>query len=364
MIKFEHHHCMNYSYVSETMIRMIQDTLPRPGPVVSKEPGNLESPSVEQPRLQRSQSLPPPYPGLSGTLLQAAESPWLAFRDEKTPASPASPTQGLPIRAKTAPKEETENPWSNGPCLEDAPDVSTVKVEDLIQPIQNGREHRSEFSLLREFDTVFLLDDTGSMVETDGDEGRSRWEELIDSLRYTVEIVCRYDKDGVEVHFLNQDEKDEDGITEGQRVLDLLTKEVGPDEQGGGTYISNPLWAVLAPYIDRFEDWKNRLLDRSMPRVKRPKMLNLIVITDGAAEDKEGVEDVIVNAAKRLDQLGAPANQVGIQFLQIGKDNDAARWLKLLDDSLREKHTVRDVSRLPGGVRWGETSQSIVLTRL
>jgi hypothetical protein len=227
--------------------------------------------------------------------------------------------------------------------------VKPVKAEELIQPVQKGREHTSDFSALRAFDTVFLLDDTGSMVETDTDSGRSRWEELIESLRYTVEIVCHYDKDGVEVHFLNQDEKDEDGITEGQRVLDLLTKEVCPDEQGGGTYISTRLWDILCPYVDRFEAWKTwqSSRDRSKPKMKKPRMLNLIVITDGAAEDKEGVEDIIVNVAKRLDSLSAHPNQVGIQFLQIGKDDDAARWLRSLDDALKEKHSVRDVSLVP-----------------
>lgn len=48
-------------------------------------------------------------------------------------------------------------------------------------------------------------------------------------------------------------------------------------------------------------------------------MLNLIVVTDGEVDDK-----------------------VGIPFLQIGKDETAAKWLRELDDSLK-KYDVRDV---------------------
>lgn len=349
MIKFEHRQCTNYHLVSEAMIRMVQETLPAPDSIASRKVTTPHSPLLQPESLRKSQTFPPPYPGLSGTLLLAGEPVLPPYKDE-IPGESISRTQPPLARSNTVPKEKRGNLGLDEPCQNGALDLSPVKADDLIQPTQNGKEHRSEFSMLSQFDTVFLLDDTGSMVQTDGDEGRSRWEELIESLRYTIDIVCQYDKCGVEVHFFNQDEKDEDGITDGQRVLDLLAKEVGPDEQGGGTYISQPLWAILSPYIDRFEDWKNWLRNRSKPRVKKPKMLNLIVITDGAAEDREGVEDVIVNAAKRLDQLGAHASQVGIQFLQIGKDHDAARWLKTLDDSLKDKHAIRDVSQMR--MRW------------
>ncbi|GAB1311439.1 hypothetical protein MFIFM68171_01649 [Madurella fahalii] len=342
MVKFEHRHCTNYHRVSEAMIRLIQDTLPALDPITFGNVNGPDLPLFRPEPLRKSHTLPPPYPGLSGTLLQAAEPVLPAYKDETSGLS-VNITQRMVVRSSIMTKEMTENAWPNEPCWNEVPDVSPVKFDDLVRPIHDGEKHKSSFSLLGQFDTVFLLDDTGSMVVTDSDGGRSRWEELIDSLRHTVDIVCQYDKDGVEVRFFIQDHKDEDGITDGQRVLDLLTKEVGPDEQGGGTYVSNALWAILVPYIDRFEEWKNSLRDRSKPKVKMPKMLNLIVITDGAADDKEGVESVIVSAAKRLDQLSALPSQVGIQFLQIGKDDDAARWLKTLDDSLREKHGVRDI---------------------
>lgn len=217
-----------------------------------------------------------------------------------------------------------------------------VEFSEIVESSNRGqREDKNEFALLSQFDTVFLLDDTASMGETDSENGQSKWDQLVQSLRYTVDIVCRYDKDGVDIHFFCNDGKDETNITNGQRILDLLTREVGPDEEGGGTFISSQLHAILAIYMDRYTAWKNGISQR--PRPEKPKMLNLIVITDGEADDKESVEDVIVAKARELDELKAHPTQVGIQFLQIGTDETAAKWLHELDNSLKKKHNVRDV---------------------
>jgi hypothetical protein len=48
------------------------------------------------------------------------------------------------------------------------------------------------------------------------------------------------------------------------------------------------------------------------------------------------VESPIINAAKKLDRLDAPAWQVGIQFFQVGREPGAREHLRLLDDELAE----------------------------
>ena len=49
---------------------------------------------------------------------------------------------------------------------------------------------------------------------------------------------------------------------------------------------------------------------------------------------------MILDAAKRLDKLGVPAWQVGIQFFQVGKEPQAAQALRELDgeECQREGH--------------------------
>ncbi|EEH34292.2 hypothetical protein PAAG_05341 [Paracoccidioides lutzii Pb01] len=61
------------------------------------------------------------------------------------------------------------------------------------------------------------------------------------------------------------------------------------------------------------------------------KPLNIIVITNGRPTDD--VETVISNAANRLDKCNAKPWQVGIQFVQVGNDSKATKWLKKLDDT-------------------------------
>ncbi|KAK0730844.1 hypothetical protein B0H67DRAFT_528030 [Lasiosphaeris hirsuta] len=326
MVKFATAHEVSYKLVSEKMIRYIQRSLPA-------APHRSET-------MDSTSSLPP-YPGPPQSITGTSPPPYEGFWSfpggiEGSPTAIDSPAPSLPLRQE--PEAVNMRPKPNSPVQPAAP---PIKFSDLVQTQRGGREDHNKLTRLRMFDTVFIIDDTGSMAETYDEPGaRSKWSDLIESLRYIVDIVCRYDKDGVDVHFLCSDHMDESGITDGQEIMDLLNR-VGPDEVGGGTYFSQQLWGILTSYLDRFEEWKAGMKDRS--RSKGPKMLNLIVVTDGAADDKEDVENVIVEAAKRLDKLGALPYQVGIQFLQIGKDEDAAQWLEELDDSLKGEHGVRDI---------------------
>ena len=74
--------------------------------------------------------------------------------------------------------------------------------------------------------------------------------------------------------------------------------------------------------------------------VEDVKPLNIIVITDGEAGDD--VESPIKMCASKLDKLDAPGWQVGIQFFQVGRDEDATRALQELDDGM-EECGVRDI---------------------
>jgi hypothetical protein len=55
----------------------------------------------------------------------------------------------------------------------------------------------------------------------------------------------------------------------------------------------------------------------------------------------DNVENVIVNAAHRLHQSKVPERMIGIQFVQIGDDEDATQALKELDTALEQKWNIR-----------------------
>ncbi|KAK0490485.1 hypothetical protein IW261DRAFT_16118 [Armillaria novae-zelandiae] len=118
-------------------------------------------------------------------------------------------------------------------------------------------------------------------------------------------MAGRYDEDGIDIYFLNNPK---------------FGRHIKTDEQ------------VRA------------LLSSVSPRGVTPiggRHRNYIVITDGQATDDPAT--VIAAMAKRLDNGNFPQTQVGIQFIQIGNSSKAARYLRELDDDLRNKYNIRDM---------------------
>lgn len=90
---------------------------------------------------------------------------------------------------------------------------------------------------------------------------------------------------------------------------------------------------LLSPYIDACE------------RAKRggsslPKPLNLLILTDGAADDPDTLAYTLTGFAKRLDDIHVPLTQLGVQFIQVGNDPEATGALRELDDELQGRDMV------------------------
>lgn len=181
------------------------------------------------------------------------------------------------------------------------------------------------FHFLRTFDTVFLIDDSGSMAG-------SRWLETRDALKTITPICTAYDADGIDIYFLNsRDTATNHNITSAALVEQVFNR-VRPS---GVTPTGQRLHAILEPYLDRY---------KRAPRDAKPKPMNLICITDGVPTDD--VEGPLIQAARRLDKMNAPAWQVGVQFFQVGRDRAAREHLQSLDDELESaagKVELRDM---------------------
>lgn len=168
------------------------------------------------------------------------------------------------------------------------------------------------YAFLRSFDTIFLIDDSGSMA------GRS-WRETQEALATITPICTAHDEDGIDIYFLNHpDSSLYKKITSPSTIIEIF-QTVRP---GGATPTGQRLHKILKPYLQRYE------------RDDKTKPINIIVITDG--EPSDDVESPIIQTAKKLDKLDAPAWQVGIQFFQVGREPGAREHLKQLDDGLAE----------------------------
>ncbi|KAF9266189.1 hypothetical protein L218DRAFT_897162 [Marasmius fiardii PR-910] len=180
---------------------------------------------------------------------------------------------------------------------------------------------------LKKYDTVIIVDDSSSMI---GD----RWSEAARALSKLASMAGKFDADGIDIYFLN-DEKVGEGMRT-QAAVDRLFKEVRPK---GVTPIGERLETLLRDYLSRLEAAHD---SGSTVAIQKIKPVNYIIITDGAPTDDP--ESVIVQAARRLDAKHFPVTQVGIQFVQIGKSASAARYLQELDDNLVSKHQLqRDI---------------------
>ncbi|KAK8849641.1 hypothetical protein IAR55_004976 [Kwoniella newhampshirensis] len=180
--------------------------------------------------------------------------------------------------------------------------------------------------MLKMYDTVFLVDDSGSMAG-------SRWTQAMNALMGVADLVGKYDDDGFDVYFLNS-RKDGSGMRTSRQVADLF----GGVRPNGATPTGQRLEYLLRDYMKKLERSRTFSIGAGKGNIKP---MNLIVITDGAPTDDP--ESVIVTFAKRLDKGEYPLSQVGIQFLQIGNDAQAKAALEEMDDGLSSTHDIRDI---------------------
>lgn len=210
------------------------------------------------------------------------------------------------MNAFTTPSNEPPPAYTPGPANTGSTEQSTMAAPNVASGADDP------FSFLKSFDTIFLIDDSGSMA------GRS-WRETAEALKAITPICTQRDADGIDIYFLNHpDSSLYKNVTSASTVVEIF-QTVRP---GSGTPTGQRLNQILKPYLAKYT---------AKPDSTKP--VNIIVITDGVPTDD--VESVIVRTAKKLDKLDAPSWQVGIQFFQVGREEGAREHLKSLDDDLR-----------------------------
>jgi len=236
---------------------------------------------------------------------------------------PASPYQDAPPPYATSTDQQ-------GFELPDADAKSTLDVrpDAMLGPSASRGLAATEdaLELLRKYDVVVLMDDSGSM--NDG----KRWKEACKALSAVAQKAGEYDADGIDIAFMNNT------IT-ARRLRDessvkRLFNSIRP---AGLTPIGERLEELMHPYLDRIEAAKAA----GPEALKRIKPVNYIVITDGVPSDDP--EAVIVAAARRLDANNFPLSQLGIQFVQVGDEQSATKFLRNMDDALQHIHKIRDI---------------------
>ncbi|KAL2006583.1 hypothetical protein VTN00DRAFT_9251 [Thermoascus crustaceus] len=249
-------------------------------------------------------------------------------------------------------QDQSDSLWVPPPYSATPPTIMSSKAN------KSRSSGDSPYAFLKEFDTVFVVDDSWSM------QG-SRWKEAENAIAAITPVCTEHDPDGIDIYFLNHRNPYDHSsagaytnVTAAAAVREIF-KSVQPS---GATPFGNRLQQILKPYLRRVEamtaatDDDGVLRDPSL--AVRP--LNIIAITDGAFTDD--AESVILDAAKRLtsDKCKAVPWQVGIQFFQIGDDEAAREHLQELDDELSDKVKNEKLRDIVDTVPWrGERGQTL-----
>lgn len=190
----------------------------------------------------------------------------------------------------------------------------------------------AQMELLAQVRTVVLVDDSGSMSEaghnswSSRSEGgynanESRWNQVQSLLAGVAPLVSQHNRHGIDIHFLNRTQYF-DGVHTAQQVQQAFQTGY-PD---GGTPTGHKVNEILDAYMSTLR------YDHSLMPV------NLIVFTDGEAQDEETLHWSIEEHVSKIMHRGFPAHQLGIEFVQVGDCQWAMRHLQKLENEVTRHH--------------------------
>jgi len=170
--------------------------------------------------------------------------------------------------------------------------------------------------VLKNRDYVILIDKSGSMGESDTPNGQTRYKYAEESTIALARKLEEFDPDGLTLIPFAGTFKVYDNVTANN--VSSVFKENDPM---GGTVLAKPLNAVFTKFIS----------DKKAGTLKANGMI-CVVVTDGEPQDREEVSKEIVEFTKKLDNGDG---EFGLLFLQVGKDQGATKYLRMLDDNLK-----------------------------
>jgi uncharacterized protein YegL len=168
--------------------------------------------------------------------------------------------------------------------------------------------------MLDQRDYTLIIDKSGSMSTADIPGGRSRWQAMQEATMALARRCEQFDPDGITVYLFASRFKRFENVTAAK--VDQIFRE---NEPMGSTALD----VVLQNAFDDF-------FQRKAAGQLKPNGDLWVVVTDGEPNDQRAVMKVIIDGTRKMSR----DEELGISFIQIGKDPLASRFLKVLDDDL------------------------------
>ena len=169
-------------------------------------------------------------------------------------------------------------------------------------------------SIIEDRDYTLIIDKSASMSATDQAGGISRWLAAQESTLALAQKCEQFDPDGITVYVFSGRFRRYDNVTS-----DKVTQVFAENEPMGKTDLASVL-----------QDALNNYFQRKATGETKPNGETILVITDGEPNDRRAVIQLIMEATKKIDK----DEELGISFIQVGKDRKAKSFFKALDDDL------------------------------
>ncbi|MEH2157668.1 vWA domain-containing protein [Nostoc sp.] len=177
--------------------------------------------------------------------------------------------------------------------------------------------------MLENRDYTLIIDKSGSMATQDQKGGRSRWVAAQESTLALASKCEQFDPDGITIYLFSGRFKRYENVTSSK--VSQIFRENDPS---GTTDLAGVLKHATDDYLQRKTSGQTK-----------PNGETILVVTDGEPDDRKAVMKVIIEASRRIDR----DEELAISFIQVGTDQQATRFLKLLDDDLQSAGAKFDI---------------------
>lgn len=157
---------------------------------------------------------------------------------------------------------------------------------------------------------VLLIDQSTSMVG-------SRWEETHRAVSRIAQHVCEFDPDGVDIVFFSSKSETFRHVNTPEQVHKLFDGRVPK----GSTNLAGALREAFRLHFEGAREFGTTIL----------------CITDGEPDSRDEVVREIRLAANRISE----DPELSVSFIQVGDDEAATKYLKMLDDDMHVGHGAR-----------------------
>ncbi len=177
--------------------------------------------------------------------------------------------------------------------------------------------------MLENRDYTLIIDKSGSMATPDQKGGKNRWVAAQESTFALASKCEQFDPDGITIYVFSGRYKRYENVTSSK------VSQIFQENDPSGT---TDLASVLKDATDNY-------FNRKSAGQTKPNGETILVVTDGEPDDRKAVMRVIIEASRRMER----DEELAISFIQVGTDQQATRFLKVLDDELQSAGAKFDI---------------------